>query len=128
MDARAALALVLVGACYEAPAPPDPCAIRCLEDCPGELSCVNGFCVADGEVCMPTFQRVSAGAGYGCALDDTGGLWCWGSNAHHQIDPGDRAVFELPARVGTASWDDISTGGHICGISAGRLSCWGAND
>jgi alpha-tubulin suppressor-like RCC1 family protein len=128
MYARATLALVVVAGCYRAPAPVEACSITCSDSCPGDLACVNGFCVAEGEVCTPTFQRVSAGAGYACAIDDTGRLWCWGSNAHHQIDGSDRPQLEIATRIGAASWDQISTGGHTCGITDGQLRCWGAND
>ncbi|HWO17207.1 MAG TPA: hypothetical protein VNO30_00465 [Kofleriaceae bacterium] len=120
--------LGVVAGCYEAPAPPAECTITCTSDCPGDLQCVSGFCVSGDEVCAPTFQRVSAGAGYACALDDARRLWCWGHNAHHQIDESERLVFERPTRIGTDLWDVIATGGHTCGIADGRLACWGPND
>ena len=78
MNARGAIALVIIviAGCYEAPPPGEPCAITCTDVCPGdELSCVNGFCVTEGQVCAPALQRVSAGAGYACALDEAGRLW-----------------------------------------------------
>lgn len=130
MHARvvAVTALAVIAGCYEAPAAPSACAIACTDSCPGDLSCVNGFCVKDGEVCAPALQHVSAGAGYACAIDELGRRWCWGSNARHQIDASERAVFELPTRIGTATWDALATGGHTCGIADGRLVCWGAND
>lgn len=129
MYARGAMVLVVVvvAGCYQAPAPAAACSITCTDACPGDLACVNGFCVAEDQVCTPAFQSVSAGAGHACGLDDGGRLWCWGSNAHHQIDASDRPVFEVATRIGTTSWDAISAGGHTCGITGGRLLCWGAN-
>ena len=79
MHARVAMAVAVIAGCYEAPAAPSACAITCTDGCPGDLSCVNGFCVKDGEVCAPVLQHVSAGAGYACALDGllgrTGEFW-----------------------------------------------------
>ena len=37
------------GACYSAPTGDERCTITCVDDCPGDLTCQNGFCVGDGE-------------------------------------------------------------------------------
>jgi alpha-tubulin suppressor-like RCC1 family protein len=122
------VSLGAIAGCYQAPGLPTECSITCTGECPGDLRCENGFCVTGDEVCAPAFQRVSAGAGYACALDDAGRLWCWGDNAHHQIDDSERLTIERPARIGTGRWDAIATGGHTCGIADGQLACWGRND
>lgn len=139
--------LALVGAsglsCYRSPS--GHCEVRCDEDsgCPGGLSCdpAQGRCVAQGQpACsevladgpitpLPSFAAVDVGAGFACALDDAGGLWCWGDNRRGQLGlgaPGSRA---RPTRVGAdAGWTAVSVGGaHACGVRAGQLACWGDN-
>ena len=120
---------VAVAACSHPP-PAPPCSIACVEDCPDDLTCVTGTCQADGETCMPpTFTQTSAGNGFGCGLDSTARLWCWGDNTHGEIlaanDHESLAVQATPDHT----WDAISAGGgHVCGILAGALSCWGRND
>lgn len=123
-------AVLLVAACYEAPSSHAPCAITCTDSCPGNLTCSSGFCVEPGQVCDPTFTQVSAGNGFACGIDDLGALWCWGSNAHHEIDPGDRLQYPLATRVDSGPWTSVDAGGgHVCGIDGdGHLFCWGKND
>jgi alpha-tubulin suppressor-like RCC1 family protein len=86
--------------------------------------------VAPGQVCRPTFAKVTAGTGFACGLDEAGALWCWGGNTHHQIDAGDRLQYPLAARIDSGrAWEAIDAGGeHVCGIAAGQLYCWGRND
>ena len=129
MQSRALLALLLFGACYRAPTTTEPCAITCQDTCPGDLSCEGGFCVEPGQVCHPSFRAVSAGTGFACGIDDAGSLWCWGSNAHKQIEDSDRLQYPLATRIDERVWDSIDAGGeHLCGISSGELFCWGNND
>ena len=121
--------LVLAAACYHTPSSDPSCSIRCDSDCPSDMSCVAGFCVAAGETCAPTFTAVHAGGGFACALDDNSLLWCWGTNGHHQLDPGDAPLLASASQIGTERWDTIATGGsHICGLRNGALFCWGDND
>ncbi|HEU0032209.1 MAG TPA: hypothetical protein VFQ53_16355 [Kofleriaceae bacterium] len=123
------LAMAMLGACYEPPVRSTPCAITCTDACPGDLTCQNGFCVADGEVCSPSFVQVSAGHGFVCGIDEADKLWCWGSNEHHQIDPSDEESFAFATKIGELSWQSVSAGGgHVCGISDGQLYCWGRNE
>jgi alpha-tubulin suppressor-like RCC1 family protein len=100
-----------------------------MTECPGDLTCKNGFCVAEDEACAPGFARVTTGAGFACALDEIGDPWCWGANDHHQIDPGDRPHYARAHRLGGRRYTMLSAGrGHVCGISEGRIFCWGMND
>jgi len=129
MQSRGLSVLLLFGACYRAPTTAEPCAITCLDECPGDLTCEGGFCVEPGQTCRPSFRAVSAGTGFACGIDDAGALWCWGSNAHKQISPGNRLQYPLATRIDVRSWDSIDAGGeHVCGISGGELFCWGNND
>lgn len=128
MRVRGATFLAVVVGCYEAPAG-EPCAITCTVECPGDLTCTAGFCVGPGEMCAPEFSQVATGGGFACAIDASARLWCWGSNEHHQVDPGDAFAHPLARRIGNDRWQMISAGrGHACGISDGRMLCWGAND
>jgi alpha-tubulin suppressor-like RCC1 family protein len=122
--------LVALAACYRAPTPGQACAITCDDACPGDLTCQGGYCVEPGQVCHPGFSALAAGAGFACAIEDgTGALWCWGSNTHHQLDPGDRLQFPLATRIDERVWQAIDAGGeHACGITNGQLLCWGRND
>ena len=114
--------------CYQPPSGDRGCEILCTDACPGDLTCVNGTCVGDGQTCTPTFQRISAGNGFACALDARDLLWCWGNNANHQITADAVRVVPYATRVGNERWDEITTGRHVCGLREGALACWGAND
>jgi alpha-tubulin suppressor-like RCC1 family protein len=97
--------------------------------CPDGLSCEGGYCVEPGQVCRPSFAKVTAGTGFACAIDESNALWCWGSNTHLQIAPGDRLQFPLATRIEGRTWEAIDAGGeHVCGVSSGQLYCWGRND
>jgi alpha-tubulin suppressor-like RCC1 family protein len=124
-----AVVLLGLGACYDTPTGDEPCAITCVSECPGDLTCTNGFCVGPGEECTAAFTSITMGAGVACALDELSDLWCWGNNDRHQIDPGDTPVFPVAHRIAGRKYQQVSAGrGHICAISDGELYCWGAND
>lgn len=128
---KALVFLVGWSACYDAPTGNEPCTITCIDACPGDLSCQNGFCVGDGEQCAPGFEALSMGAGFACSIDELSDLWCWGHNDHHQIDPGTELVVTVARRVDTdRKYKQVSTGrAHVCAIAeSGELFCWGAND
>jgi len=76
---------------------------------------------------------VGAAAPTGAATN----LDSWGSNLYGQLaDPSVPGVAQSPQQVGTATdWTAVSTNGSLlleqsstCGIRAGQLYCWGAND
>ncbi len=115
--------------CYQAPTQDASCSILCKDTCPDEMACVNGYCVAEGDTCEPTFQRVHAGNGFACALDENRRRWCWGANEHHQIDASDETQIVYATLVDDTRWDSLATGGdHACGLRNGELYCWGGND
>jgi alpha-tubulin suppressor-like RCC1 family protein len=122
---------VLVGwtACYDAPTGHGPCSITCESECPGDLTCENGFCVGEGEQCAPGFVSISSGGGFSCAIDERSELWCWGSNDRHQIDPSDEHHYAKAHLVAGRKYQQVSAGrGHVCALSDGQMYCWGAND
>ena len=129
MRSRVLFAAVALAACYDEPTSAPACSVTCETSCPGDLTCVRGYCVAAGQTCEPTFRATSAGTGFACALDTQDVLWCWGANTDHQLDPGDVDVVLRAKPVGDRRWDSISAGGgHICGLRDNRLYCWGRND
>src|SRR6185369_2335033 len=112
---RLAVLAALAG-CYSAPSSNSACTLLCSATCPGDMTCKNGFCVADGERCEPTFEHVAAGNGFVCALDPAKRRWCWGANDQHQLDPSDRLTLAYATLVDAGPWDAIATGGdHMCG-------------
>jgi hypothetical protein len=118
----------LVG-CYQAPAHDESCSILCEQRCPDDMACVNGYCVADGDTCEPRFERVHAGNGFACALDEHHRRWCWGANDHHQLASSDEIQIVRATLSGDTRWDSLASGGdHACGIRNGELYCWGGND
>ncbi len=113
----------------------------------GELSCWGrnrdgelglGEAVTDDRVTAPapvetdlTWQVVTAGERFTCAISSERSLWCWGANAEGQLGLGDTAPRPAPARVGAASdWVAVAAGRHhACAVRAGGgLFCWGKND
>ncbi len=77
-------------------------------------------------------RSLSAGGAHTCAVDDSGGVWCWGADDRGQLglgaaatNVGGPAAVPLPAAA-----TGVSAGGaHSC-ASLGDASvwCWGAND
>lgn len=124
-----ALVLVALASCYSPPSSDSACTLLCESTCPDDMACVNGFCVAPGEHCEPTFEHLAAGNGFVCALDRDRRRWCWGANDQHQLDPSDRQVLVYATLVDAGPWDAIAAGGdHSCGLRDGSLWCWGGND
>ncbi len=118
----------LVG-CYEAPTQGESCSILCVDTCPEEMACVNGYCVGDGDSCEPEFGRVHAGNGFACGLDEQRRRWCWGANDHHQLSASDETQIVHATLIDDTRWDSLASGGdHACGIRNGELFCWGGND
>ncbi|MBI3073457.1 MAG: hypothetical protein HYY84_15200 [Deltaproteobacteria bacterium] len=80
----------------------------------------------------PEERRLAAGSFQTCAITDSGGLKCWGSNSVGQIGDGDAGGNRLfptlvrgfdggIAAVASASW-------HVCAVGVDRrLWCWGGN-
>jgi alpha-tubulin suppressor-like RCC1 family protein len=74
---------------------------------------------------------VSAGNDFTCAVTGTGGVRCWGSNAHGELGDGTTGDSSVPVAVtGLGSGvDSVSAGGsHACAVtSGGAVKCWGLN-
>ena len=62
-----------------------------------------------------------------CAITQDRKLYCWGANAHHQIDDSSTKQITSPTRVrGTGRVDLVGVGNyHICYVSDGRAQCRG---
>jgi alpha-tubulin suppressor-like RCC1 family protein len=76
-------------------------------------------------------QAVSAGGEHSCALNDAGGVQCWGRNARGQL--GDGGVTSQPTPVQVNGLSSGAAGvdagyRHTCALtSAGGVKCWGDN-
>ncbi len=83
-------------------------------------------------VVLPTASpAIGAGVGFGCDIDPTGAVWCWGNNAYGQAGstPSSAAIAEpqLVTGITGATW--IALGDyHACAITASHaVYCWGLN-
>jgi alpha-tubulin suppressor-like RCC1 family protein len=76
---------------------------------------------------------ISAGRAHTCAVLQTGGLKCWGSNGNGELGDSTRTDRAIPvdvnsAMLGSAVIAVSAAGAHTCALtSAGGLKCWGAN-
>jgi len=83
----------------------------------------------DGRV----FHQICTGGLHACAVDDLGGVWCWGNNEHGQLGIGTSAInTSQPTPVinlDGATITEVACGGlHTCALDAtGALWCWGEN-
>jgi alpha-tubulin suppressor-like RCC1 family protein len=73
---------------------------------------------------------VVAGLGHACAVNNAGGVLCWGNNAHGELGDGTTKEQLAPIPVpglssGTAG---VATGTGTCAVTAaGAVLCWGGN-
>jgi len=91
------------------------------------------------KVKLPAGVKVAAigtGESHTCALDATGGVWCWGGNDTHQLAGEDAS--KTPVKVTLQTTDTppkpliakaLSVGGkHACAlVEGGAVYCWGEN-
>jgi len=78
---------------------------------------------------LPVVTRVDAGSGGACALDERGGVWCWGRNVYGQVGAGDTAWRSSPTQVqGLPPISRLEVGpDHVCALDQeGALWCWGS--
>jgi alpha-tubulin suppressor-like RCC1 family protein len=74
---------------------------------------------------------LAAGDAHTCALDEDGGIWCWGRGDQGQL--GDESMEHTsPVQIaleGDATKAEAITAGaaHTCVIADGRVLCWGRN-
>ncbi|MFM2106106.1 MAG: hypothetical protein RL338_1138 [Chloroflexota bacterium] len=85
-----------------------------------------------GTPTIPTAVAVSPGYSHTCALDASGGVWCWGRNDLGQLGLGDLVDRTTATAVPgmTSGFTEVVAGQrHTCAIDAtGGVWCWGAND
>ncbi len=81
------------------------------------------------QVGAETWSVVAAGFDHTCALDTSGGLWCWGNNDGGQLGIGGFDARNRPTRVGTGRWTQlVAARSATCAIDDARqLWCWGDN-
>ncbi|HEY5242468.1 MAG TPA: hypothetical protein VIJ22_13410 [Polyangiaceae bacterium] len=98
----------------------------------------GGIVPGDGDseaaplVLSPTpSPAIGAGIAFGCDIDGTGAVWCWGDDTYGQAGsaPGGGSIAEpeLVAGIANATW--IALGDyHACAITASHaVYCWGLN-
>lgn len=78
------------------------------------------------------FARISAGLERTCAIDTSGGGWCWGRNYNGALGDGTYTNSTTPRRVAAPSdvtFSSLQTGWyHTCAITTlGSVLCWGEN-
>ncbi len=78
---------------------------------------------------LDAWRQVSAGQNHSCALDDAGGLFCWGENDFGNLGTGDLLGRSTPTRIDSAEYQQVSLDTfHTCAVDdAGDLWCWGRN-
>jgi alpha-tubulin suppressor-like RCC1 family protein len=85
-------------------------------------------------VVMPagvSFEQITTGEVFTCALDGAGQAWCWGYGADGRTGDGSAFGEPIPSAVqqGGVTFVEISANFyHACGVtSAGQAYCWGVN-
>jgi alpha-tubulin suppressor-like RCC1 family protein len=97
----------------------------------GKISYGNAFVSTPQQVVGgQTFQSVTLGNQFACAVTTTGQGYCWGSN-NSKLGNGPNGIdSSSPVQVtGGLSFQTISAGyGHACGVTtAQQVYCWGLN-
>jgi alpha-tubulin suppressor-like RCC1 family protein len=75
-------------------------------------------------------QGLAAGGQHTCALDASGGVWCWGNDQSGQLGDDGAVDSAVPVRVASlASGATALAAGtaHTCALVGGRVRCWGWN-
>ncbi|MCH2109787.1 MAG: hypothetical protein MK135_10680 [Polyangiaceae bacterium] len=98
-----------------------------------------GAAVADGSSILPTrveglekIVQVSISENFGCALDQLGGVWCWGNGEWGQLGNSSLQTSPMPTKVRDLP-DDIFEIGvgerHACAVAqGGDVYCWGDSE
>ncbi len=77
-----------------------------------------------------SFTAISVGAEHACALDETGRIFCWGSNRYGALGDSTTEHHDDPRPVhGDVEFTALDAAYHLtCALSAdGRAYCWGAS-
>ncbi|MCB0962893.1 MAG: DUF4214 domain-containing protein [Acidimicrobiales bacterium] len=103
------------------------------------LSTVLGLAApasAEAPPAIPSFVQVAAGLRHSCAIDTSGEVWCWGTNASGILgDPAveaawyPRPVDDAGTPLEGATVTEIAADAWAtCAVtSVGALACWGSN-
>lgn len=71
------------------------------------------------------------GDAHSCALDSSGGVWCWGANWNGQLGDGTTTTRTSPVQVSglSSGVKQIAMGAeHTCALTTdGGVKCWGKN-
>jgi alpha-tubulin suppressor-like RCC1 family protein len=75
---------------------------------------------------------VSAGDGFACAVNASGGVVCWGSGLYGELGDNSQANSSVPVQVSglTSGVTAVSAGeANACALTAGGgVECWGSDD
>jgi len=138
MRSCAAVAVMLMGACYSPPAA-EHCAIQCPDGvCPEGSTCMaDGYCHAPDESpdcggAAAQGAEIRVGGLHTCAIVGDGQLACWGANRSGELGPATAepriAQAALVEVEGVDRWAAVAVGAvHTCAIAdgTGALYCWG---
>ncbi len=96
----------------------------------GNNSSVNSSTPVDVADLSSGITALVAGTSHTCALTDTGGVKCWGSNGGGRLGNNTTTPSPIPVNVlnlgGTAS--ALAAGfDHTCAVVNGGVKCWGDN-
>lgn len=78
---------------------------------------------------MARHHGVMVGREHACALDASGGVWCWGGDRFGQVDGVAQGSFQKPRKIeaAPASHTLASSGYDTCASSDEATWCWGFN-
>ena len=98
----------------------------------GDGTIVNGDSPVDVQGLGSGIIQITTGGAHSCALNDAGGLICWGDNTYGGLGDGTTTDRTTPVSVvGLASGVSAvsaSVAGHTCALmDTGRVKCWGVN-
>ena len=72
------------------------------------------------------FKQISADGGHTCGITTAGAAYCWGYNKHGELGDGSLDNRLAPTRVQGGGFEEIVTYSfRSCGLSGGRVYCWG---